>query len=256
LRAQVRYLTLAGRGSEAEAVAAAVTDSRLALAAARGYLDAGAFGPTEAEARRALKLAMTLREEERPGAIADAELGLGELYLTQGQQTASEPARKEALGKALTAFQAVYEKEPGHRVAGNHLARLLDKERGDADAAVAVLEQVRLGRHSRKPVSGDRLPLELLDTMGLVYCDAKRYKEGVDLFHQAARRYGDEPQVLFSLGRCQAGAGQETVAIDSFNRAQSLARERADKDRDPRRRAQWLALAEGAQREREKLKGQ
>jgi tetratricopeptide (TPR) repeat protein len=254
VQAQVRTLALAGRVQDAEAAAAAVTDSSLVLAAARGFLEAEAFAQAEAEARRALKLAATIRDDQRQAATVRAELLLGELYLNQGQQADPDSARKPVLDKALAAFQSAYEKEPGNRVAGIQLARLLDKQRGDAEAAMAVLEQVRLGRHSRKLISGDRLSLELLDAMGMVYCDAKRYKEGVVVFHEALKRYPDEPQVLFYLGRCQAGTGQEAVALDLLNRAQSLARARADIDREPKHRAQWLALAEEAERAREKIK--
>jgi hypothetical protein len=255
LRAEVRLLVLARRTAEAESVASTGKDSGMALAAARGFLDAGAFGQAEGEARRALKLAEILPQAQRQAEAIRAELFLGELYLAQCPRAETPAQRREAVARALAAYQSAYEKAPGHRVAGNHLARLLDTERGEAEAALAILQQVRLGRCSRKPCSGDRLPLELLDTIGLVYCDAKHYKEGVVVFTEAARRYTNEPLVLLYRGRCHAGLHQDLIARDELNRAQSLARERADKDPDPQRRARWLALAEDAQRDGEKLKG-
>ena len=80
--------------------------------------------------------------------------------------------------------------------------------------------------------------------MGQVFCDARRFNDGVAVLTEAVKRYGGEPQVLLYLGRCQAGANQDVVAIDLLNRACNLAREKADKALDPQRKAQWLALAD------------
>jgi tetratricopeptide (TPR) repeat protein len=136
------------------------------------------------------------------------------------------------------------------------MARLLCQERGEAAAALAVVQQVRQGRYSRKPVSGDRLPLDFLDTLGLVYREARHYKEAVELFMEASRRYGDEPRIYLQLGRSYAGLKQYRAALDHLNHAVRLATDKADGSRDPRRKAQLLAVAEEAGKERQKLVGQ
>src|SRR5262249_31310014 len=114
----------------------------------------------------------------------------------------------------------------------------------------------RQGRYSRKSVSGDRLPLDLLDTFGLVYREARHHKEAVELFTEAARRYGDEPRIYLELGRSYSGARQDRVALGHLNRAARLATEKADGSRDPRRKAQLLGVAEEAGKERLRLVGQ
>jgi hypothetical protein len=253
LQAQVRLLARAGRGQEAEALAEKVlTEAKTAepkqeraAAFAQAFLAGQALDRAEAWGRRAVTLAASLPEARRQAAVVEAELLLADVYLKRGQRD-----------RALDAYKAAYEKSPGHPTAGAQLARLLCQERGEAEAAFAVVQQVRQGRYSRKPISGDRWPLDLLETFGLVYREARHYKEAVELFGEAARRYGDEPRVYLQLGRSYGGLKQFRAALDNLNKAARMATDKADAARDPQRKAQLLAVAAEANKERQRLVGQ
>lgn len=227
----------------------------LSHAISQGFLSAMAFDRAQAWGQRALALAGQLPEAKRRGEAARVEVVLAEVHLWRAQ-TESSPARKRAeYDKAIDLYRSIYEKFPGNMTAGNNLAYLLAQERGEVGAALAIVKQVRQGRYSRKPLPGDRLPWDLLDTMGIVFRGARQYDEAVNLFTEAARRYTDEPRLYLHLGRAYAGMKQYRLAIDSLTRATRLAVDQADSTRDPLRKAQLNAVAEEARQDQLKLRG-
>jgi tetratricopeptide (TPR) repeat protein len=92
--------------------------------------------------------------------------------------------------------------------------------------------------------------------MGVVYRGAGQYKDALELFLGALRRYPDEPRVYLHLGRSYAGLQQYRPALDSLARAVRLATVQADTVQEPERKAQLLGVAEEARQEQAGLRGQ
>jgi tetratricopeptide (TPR) repeat protein len=236
--------------------AVALREFELTLATAQAFLAAQCLDRAEAWSRRALSLVPKLPDPSRTAQSLSAELVLADVHALRGETETAPVRRREHFDKAIDAYRSIFERSPGHVHAGNNLAYLLSQERGESAAALAVIKQVNLGRHSRKPLPGDRLPLYLLDTMGIVYRHACQFEEAVTLFQGAARRYTDEPQIWLHLGRSYAGMRQYRLAIDSLTRATRLAVEQADGARDPLRKSQLQAVAEEARQDQQRLRGQ
>jgi tetratricopeptide (TPR) repeat protein len=278
LQLHLRLLVLSGRTQEAVAVAEqTLVDQVKALedrpgaataweevvqreldltqGAAQAFLSAMAFDRAEAWCRRAMTLVGKLPEQRRPAQAVRVELIIAEVHVWRAQTETTAPSRRAHFDEAIEVYQSIYEKYPGHLTAGNNLAYLLAQERGEVGAALAIIKQVRLGRHSQKPIPGDRLPLDLLDTIGVVYRSARQFEEAVNLFQEAARRYTDEPRIWLHLGRAYAGLKQYRLALDSLTRATRLAVDQADSSRDPLRKAQLQAVADEAREDRQKLRG-
>jgi predicted Zn-dependent protease len=271
LEAHVRILVRAGRTDEAIRVAertlaerqrlekgeaAARQELTLAIHVALGLVNGGAFGEAEAWVDRALAAAKRVPGAERGNEAVTAALVRGDLYLRRCQQEASPQGRQAWADRAIEQYRFVFERVPGHPIAGNNLAWLLSQERGDREGALAVVRQVLRGQAGGKPLEADRLSLDLLDTMGVVYRGAGHYKDALDLFLVALRRYPDEPRVYLHLGRSYAGLQQYRPALDSLARATRLATVQAGTMQDPERKAQLLAVAEAARQEQAGLRGQ
>lgn len=225
----------------------------LILAVAGAYQAAEALDLAETWTRRALALAAKLSDADRPAALSRAELFLADLAVQRSEKATSPEARKAAVDQAIDLYAAVWQRQPGHPVAGNNLAWLLNQERKEPEKALAIMQQVRTGRYSKKLVSGDRLPLDLLDTFGAIYHSAKQYEEGIALFKEAVKRYADEPRVFLHLGRLYGGLQQRRLALDYLNKATRLATEKAERTTDPQRKAVLLALAAEAQADGKQL---
>lgn len=234
-----------------ETAAAAVA---IALSVAQGLASGQAFDQAEAWSQRAVEMARQLPEKPRQEWLLAAELCLGQTYLLRSQAENWPLLRLQSASKAVEVYRAIYERLPGHLIAGNNLAWLLNQELGETEAALAVAERVRQGRHSKKPVSGERLPVEFLETLAGIYREAQRPEDAVRLFKEATRRYSLEPRIHLHLGRAYATMkGYRAAAIESLNKAARLAAERADNTADPQRKAQWMALAEEARRDQESV---
>jgi tetratricopeptide (TPR) repeat protein len=102
-------------------------------------------------------------------------------------------------------------------------------------AFVPVLRRSRAG----EVLSGDRLSLPVLDTLGVVYCAAGQAAEAVQLFEEAAGRYRNEPVVYLHLARSYAALGESAKAQANGEAALSYARARATAVDSPRERARW-----------------
>jgi tetratricopeptide (TPR) repeat protein len=236
-----------------EKEAALIQESTLLLALAGGFQGGEALEQAETWAQRAKALAEKVSEPNRARVLQPVNLLLADINLTRGQGESSPVQRTAALNKAVELYRGIYESAPGDLVSGNNLAWLLDKERGEKEAALAIVQQVRLGRYSRKPISGDRLPMEFLDTLGEVYHDANQNEEAVNTFKEAMNRYPNEPRVYLHLGRSYLGLRQFRLAAENLTKAQRLANEKAAATGDPTRKAKLLAVAAAARKEQQRL---
>ena len=128
-------------------------------------------------------------------------------------------------------------------------------ERGDIEAALFVAERLCQGNLSDKRVTGDRLPLEILDTVGTIYRSAGRFDETIALFQEATQRYAKEPQVRLHLGRAYAGRRQYAAAAEQLNLAVTLAEEKARAALDPAEEAKYQGFAAEARQVLKELPG-
>src|SRR5262249_36495731 len=153
-------------------------------------LECQALSQAEAWARRALTAAAPSANDADKNQTLVAQLLLANIdrQMTQKEKPDS-PRRKELLTRAIELYEAVHRANPSNLVAGNNLAYLLVQERKDAEGARAVVEDLRKGRYSGKPISGDRLHPSFLDTLGTVYRAAGQNELAVQLFKEAAQRY-------------------------------------------------------------------
>jgi hypothetical protein len=205
-------------------------------------------------AERAVPLIDKLPEAARKENLLSLRLIRGTLYLEQGRRLrVGSPERRQLMDQSIAEYDAIWQTVPGHFVAGNNLAWLLVKERAEPARALAVIEEVRKGKYSRKPVGGERLPLEFLDTIGAVYRATDRNQDAVALFKEAMQRYEKEPRVIMPLGQAQAGMGLKKEAYESFKIAIELAGDRIKKTIDPDRKEKLKQLMDDARVEQRKL---
>jgi tetratricopeptide (TPR) repeat protein len=214
-----------------------------------GLMDAKAFDKAEPYVVKLLAMADKPPEGMSKDQTQVVQLFLGSYYLERGQKTKD----KAAIDKAIELYEAVWKAAPGHPVAGNNLAWLMCMERKDPKAALAIIEKVRLGRLSGKPVSGDRLNAEILDTAGVVYNAAGKHDEELKLFEEAIQRYKNEPRVFVHLGRAYANQKKWGDAVENFNRGIEMADQKAQTVRDEERKAKLKELATKARAERDAL---
>jgi tetratricopeptide (TPR) repeat protein len=127
-------------------------------------------------------------------------------------------------------------------VAGNNLAWLLVQEKVNPAAALEMIEEVRRGRYSRKPIGGERLPLAILDTLGVVYRAAGRNQEALELFKEAEKRYSLEPRIQYHLGCSLAALGKNKEANLRFKDAVAKATVLLKTTIDPQRKAKLTVL--------------
>src|SRR5208283_972538 len=107
------------------------------------------------------------------------------------------------------------------------------------DAACDVVKELLTAPPAQKPITGDRLDLATLDSIGVVYgASPKHARTAINLFEQAARRYTDDPHVFFYLGRSYADLGKDKEAQVSFDRTLHLARTLAESSKGAERK-QW-----------------
>src|SRR5262249_40019367 len=128
------------------------------------------------------------------------------------------------------------------------------KEKKEPARAVGLIEEVRKGRFSHQPISPERLPLEFLDTIGVVYRANGMNQESLDLFKQATqKRYAKEPRIIMYLGLAQAGLGLRTDASATLRTVINLADERGKATPDPERKDTLAKLAVEARDEQRKV---
>src|SRR5262249_33938671 len=113
----------------------------------------------------------------------------------------------------------------------------------EADAAYAIVQDVRRGLHSDRMISGDRLTVEQLDVLGDVYRTSNHAGDAVTLFREAVHeRYQHEPRVLLQFGLACRDQKLPPDAAAILLQAAQAALERSD-----------AAVAEAARTARGKL---
>ena len=122
------------------------------------------------------------------------------------------------------------------------------KEKNQPARARALVDQVSKGKFSRQPIEPERLPLELLDTIGVVYRANNLKEESIQMFKQAtASRYAREPRLLFYLGVAQmAPPASPAEAAATLQKTINLAEERRKQTIDPTRKEQLAKVGTDA----------
>ena len=141
---------------------------------------------------------------------------LGEAYLSQS-----------AWDKALALYEKLYALDKSHITAMNNLAWLLAKHANKPSEALAIVREMRMGRFSKKPITGDRIQPNILDTMGLVYTKMNQgasFTEMRDTFEAARERYPRDPRMYLYLAHAYAGLLETDKADRLYTTAIDLAR--------------------------------
>jgi Tfp pilus assembly protein PilF len=190
--------------------------------------------------------------KDQPRAEA-AQMLLGDIYLGRLRNETWPFLRPQWARKAHDAYGKVYALQPGHLTAGNNLAWLLANELGDPEKALAIAREVRAGRFSKAPRSGERLPVELLDTFGTIARSLGKPEvssEMRDLFQAAIKRHSADPRMYLHLGRAYAGLNEKSKAGEMFNTAIAVSKTKSTLP-PPQRQ---LVIQE-AELEKQRLKG-
>jgi Tfp pilus assembly protein PilF len=200
------------------------------LELARGFLDGQAWTQAEKWVGRLLADLPTL---------PSAQLLLGDILL----------ARQE-WGRARDHYIQVLKQHKGLFIAANNLAWVLATRLNDPDQALRILQEVRKGPYSGKPISADRLNVEFLDTAGSVYeklARAELYAEMRDLFETARRRYPRDPRMFLHLGNAYAGLEETAKATAMYTAAIALAGPQGRNSLSQAQRDQVIVAAKAGQ---------
>jgi hypothetical protein len=236
----------------------AFAEINLLLRAAAGFSEAEAFDAAEKLLQETLNLADKRPKANRINASKGPQLALANLYLNR--RTSSKAADKKGdAQKAIEWYEKVRVNFPHDVQACNNLAWLLNEQKADKDRILRVAKDLRTGRYSDKRISGERLNINVLDTLGVVYHDCGEDKEAYELFMQAMLerdnktpgRYYDDPRVMIYLGQAMKRLGQEGDANQTLTRASKLATENADKAPNATAKARWEKIASKARQARE-----
>jgi predicted Zn-dependent protease len=225
-------------------------ETQLMGAIVLGFKDAGDSTQAAAWAKQLVSAAEKAPPTPGEPALFKAHLLMGEVY---GAEALHSEHRKELVGQALGSLYKAYQHSPGNPQAGIPLALLLSQERGENEAACRIIDEMRLGRISHEPISGNRLDLGFLDALAIVYHAANREGDAVKVLMEAQKRYDKEPLLTLHLGRCNAALRKKEEARMCFSQAILQAEERAAKANDPDRKAAYQRLADEARAEQRKL---
>jgi hypothetical protein len=219
----------------------------LTLAAIKAFTDGEAFALAEEWlTKRAEPLFVKLPEDVRKVNHIGYLNARGTLAVRQGRKLKeNSPEREKFMNAAIQDYSDVLKEDPHDLVAGNNLAWLMVKEKNDPARALAVIEEVRKGKNSGQPITPERLSLELLDTMGVVYRANNMKTESLALFKEATReRYAHEPRLLFHLGMAQMmSPSSPAEAAGTLQKTINLAEERRKQTIDPQRKDQLAKVA-------------
>ncbi len=177
------------------------------------------------------------------------------LCLEQGRQLKEGTAERTRLTEqAIQDYEDVYKERPGDALVCNNLAWLLVKEKNEPARARALIEEARKGKYSRRLIGPERLPVEFLDTLGVVYRANGMNQEALNLFKEAVQKhYAREPRVLLHLGLAQAALRYNTEAYATLRTVINLADERARATADPARKEALAKVLAEAREEQKKI---
>jgi tetratricopeptide (TPR) repeat protein len=221
------------------------------LNVAGGLQEAKKYEQARGWYNRALKVAQK-RPADKGGkeAVQSVQMLLADSYLAAALDAKDDKAKREPLiNEAFKLYQGLYEAMPDNLLVANNLAWILDKEKNDPQGALAIAEKARKGKYSQKPISGARLPMEFLDTLGVVYRSVNQDQAALDLFKEAAERYSNEPRVFLHLGRTYMALKQKKEAMENLTKGLRLADARLEKAQDPDQKAKLKELIADAQKD-------
>ncbi len=240
--AAIRLLALSGKLPEAKALAAethAVLMKRYDEQAAKAKPPAGTppeeWKKKAAEARAArsrdiraglIKPLLLARAFAAASAAADEVLAEAPEHLGALNLAGEAAFGREDWKAARGVYERIHKLAPKAGIAANNLAWLLVEKAGDPARAREVIEPLLNGTHSGKPLAGDRIDAEVLDTVGLVYRTAKD-QAGLEraklLLTAGRRRYADDPRLALHLGHILAALEDARPAREMFQTAIRLA---------------------------------
>ena len=227
-----RALADAGRRDEAVAVLLAVAPERQAFTECRALAaELAARGGKDAEARAAVEEALRSHPHD-PGLIAAqalvAELG-GRITEARAILTAALQAQPEG-GELLYALAALEDRQ-GNPSAGVKLAeRILARDPDHAgalnfigfslaDRHLDLARAERLLTRALELAPGDGY---VLDSVGWLRFQQKRYRAALALLERASRLAPAEPEILWHLGELHLAMRQPRRALAVYERARAL----------------------------------
>ncbi|MFT3883798.1 MAG: hypothetical protein QM703_29725 [Gemmatales bacterium] len=159
---------------------------------------------------------------DHPGAMMLLGDMISEQMLSKSAHTES---RRELAQQAAAAYSKVYRRQQGDMVSGNKLAWLMVSELNDPTEAYRIMQEVRAAKFYARPMTGDMLPVEMLDTLAVVYSKLAQtdlVQERLQTFEAARRRYAEEARVALYLAQAYLAAGDGKSAMVTFQAARSL----------------------------------
>lgn len=127
--------------------------------------------------------------------------------------------------EAAKFYQAILDKNPRHLVAANNLAYTLSENLNKPEEAMKVVEKYRKDATGDKPLSTDRLPAAMLDTLGVVYLKLKqpaKFQEMKQIFESAVERYPRDPRMHYYLGLSCIELGFKNQAVPYLKAADKI----------------------------------
>jgi tetratricopeptide (TPR) repeat protein len=209
---------------------------------AGAFLEAGAYDLADRWLGQYRDQVGRLPEAKRPATESRGHLLLGDLRLVQGRREPDPERRRRLMAQAIDAYTAAHRLAPEDLTAVNNLAWALNHERRTGEA-YAYAQELRKGRLSQQPLTGDRLPLPILDTLAEVFSAAGHPEEAVSMLEEAAVRYPREPQVYLQLGRAHLRLKNYSKAGEALARARQFAEGRAANAPDAEEERLWQRLA-------------
>jgi lipopolysaccharide biosynthesis regulator YciM len=132
---------------------------------------------------------------------------------------------KKQYKEACKYYQAILEKAPRHLIAANNLAFMLSENLNQPDEAMKVIEKFRKDATGDKPISTDRLPAAMLDTLGVVYLKLKqpaKLQEMKQVFEGAVQRFPRDPRMHLYLGQACLELNLKNQALQSLRSAEKI----------------------------------
>lgn len=178
------------------------------------YFDkASQLSPHDADILRSYSLV-----QSKLGKTAAAATTAGKLYKVRNEKTpealfyATLLQQDKQLGEAATIYQKVLAQEPGNVVALNNVASLLADQGKLVDAEKTARKANELSKGNA----------HLLDTLGWIVYQQKRYQESLVILTDAAKAKSDIAVVHYHTGVVYSALGNAAAAKKSFEQALKL----------------------------------
>lgn len=139
---------------------------------------------------------------------------------------------KQDWERAVKVYQALFDEDNSNFIAANNLAWVLVAKLNRSAEAMKLVEKARTRKGADKPIAPERLRVEFLDTIGLVYAaqvkaekpeEARKMAEEMrKVFEPATRRYPTDPRMQFWLAEGYTGLGETAKALARYEAAAKL----------------------------------